>query len=179
VLVEVVEPDEDLYSKAVRGDLVAFERLYARHERRLFGFVLRLLENRAEAEEAFHDTFVNLLNANVVRFEEARFAAWLYRIARNVCANRLRSRARGEAALAWVEREGLPGPSPEELLVREEQSHALARAVARLPAGFADVFHLRSSGLSYEEIASVLEVPLGTVKSRMNALVQKLQGELT
>jgi RNA polymerase sigma-70 factor (ECF subfamily) len=175
-----MDTDEQLFARLRQGDMAAFDRLYARHERRLFGFILRMLHDRGDAEEVFHDTFLNVLKAGQVHFREARFAAWLYRIARNLCANRLRSKRRGFFA---VEKLKAPAeefsPSPEELAAHEERSFALAGAVERLPEALADVFHLRTSGLSYEEIAGVLEIPLGTVKSRMNTLVQQLKGELS
>ncbi len=69
-------------------------------------------------------------------------------------------------------------PTPEQRLVEEERAFALSTAVQKLPEGLADVFHLRSSGLSYLEIADVLAVPIGTVKSRINALVHHLKGAM-
>jgi RNA polymerase sigma-70 factor (ECF subfamily) len=171
--------DEALYALARKGNVPAFDQLYARYERRLFGFVLRLLSDRAQAEEIFHDVMLSVIEGEAASFEQARFKAWLFRVARNACANRLRSKVRGEGALA---RAGAPddiAASPEQRLVEEERAFALAGAVRKLPEALSDVFHLRSSGLSYAEIADVLDVPLGTVKSRMNALVEQLQGEVS
>lgn len=173
-----VETDEALFLAAMGGDLTAFERLYARYERRLFGFLLRLLGDRAEAEEVFHDVFVSALQAKHVRFEEARFSAWLFRIARNAASNRHRSRSRSEGALAKEAAIDGTSATPLDRLLEEERSFRLSTAVKKLPAALADVFHLRCSGLSYEEIAAVLEVPLGTVKSRMNSLTNQLRGEV-
>jgi RNA polymerase sigma-70 factor (ECF subfamily) len=171
--------DEDLYTKARVGDVRAFDQLYARYERRLFGFVLRLLGDRGQAEEVFHDALLAVLRGGPATFEQTFFKAWLFRVARNACANRLRSRARGEGALARAGADEETTPSAEQRLVEEERSFALATAVRQLPAQLADVFHLRTSGLSYAEIASVLEVPVGTVKSRMSTLVHELKGELS
>jgi RNA polymerase sigma-70 factor (ECF subfamily) len=171
--------DEELYAMVRIGNVRAFDQLYARYERRLFGFVLRLLNDRALAEEVFHDVLLSMLHGEEASFQEARFRAWLFRVARNACANRMRSKSRGEGALSRVTLNEEAAASPEQRLVEEERAFALASAVRKLPEALKDVFHLRTSGLSYGEIADVLEVPLGTVKSRMNALVQQLQGEVS
>ncbi len=171
--------DEELCARAREGDAAAFDQLYARYEQVLFGFLLRLLGDRAEAEEAFHDTFLKVLEAATVRFDGAqRFSSWLFRIARNVCANRFRRHHRGEGALRRLAAASDETVTAEDQLAERERASALSRAVLGLPNTLADVFHLRTSGLSYEEIAGVLDVPLGTVKSRMNALVTQLKESL-
>lgn len=171
--------DEALYALARKGNVPAFDQLYARYERRLFGFLVRQLKERAQAEEVFHDVMLSIIEGEAASFEQARFKAWLFRVARNACANKLRSKLRGEGALARSQVPDDLAASPEQRLVEEERAFALASAVRKLPEALSEVFHLRSSGLSYAEIADVLEVPLGTVKSRMNALVQQLQGEVS
>src|SRR5947209_17991077 len=111
-----METDEALFARARGGDMAAFDRLYGRHERRLFGFILRLLGDRADAEEIFHDVFLSAFKARHVEIQDARFAAWLYRIARNACANKVRSRKRGANAMLKLGDETPAAPSPEELL---------------------------------------------------------------
>lgn len=174
-----METDEELYSRARRGDVAAFDGLYARYERRLFGFALRFLGDRRDAEEVFHDAFLTVLRSRDLRFDQARFAAWLFRVARNLCANRLRSRRRGRHALDLVSAPSeLGAPSPEELIEHEERVLSLKAAVDHLQPALAEVFRLRQSGLSYLEVAAVLGLPLGTVKSRMNTLVKQLQAKV-
>lgn len=175
------EPDEVLWARAHRGDEAAFDRLYARYEHRVFGFLVRLLHgDRVVAEEVFHDTFLRVLDGRHLEPRGAlSFSAWLFRVARNLASNQLRKRRRGLHALERLSATETFEPTPEEHLGERERASALARAVESLPQGLADVFHLRTSGLSYEEIAGVLELPLGTVKSRLNTLVQQLRGVLT
>jgi RNA polymerase sigma-70 factor (ECF subfamily) len=172
------ETDEQLYARARRGDVAAFDTLYARYERRLFGFVFRLLQDRSAAEEVFHDALLEVIDGPQLSFTQASFSAWLFRVARNACANRLRSTSRKDSALLRLAAVDEPGPSPEQQLFETERASRLASAVARLPRALSDLFHLRASGLSYDEIALVLDVPTGTVKSRIHTLVSQLKEEL-
>ena len=173
-----MDTDEALCALAQQGDTSAFDRLYARYEHRLFGFTLRLLGDAAEAEEVFHDTFLKVLEAPA-RFDGApRFSAWLFRVARNLCANKHRGRARGDGALLRLQATEDLVPTPEDRAQEHERATALNRAVRKLPQTLSEVFHLRTCGLSYEEIAGVLEVPVGTVKSRMHSLVSQLKGAM-
>jgi len=176
--------DETLYARAKGGDMRSFDALYARYEACLFGFIISQVRDRADAEDLFHQAFVNALKAPVVRFEGGGgFRAWIYRIARNLVISRARRSQRGARALAEVARSPeVHGPrSPrasDEALADEELRVALEAAVARLPPTLSEVFHLRVSGLRYEEIADVLECPVGTIKSRMNQMVTQLREEL-
>jgi RNA polymerase sigma-70 factor (ECF subfamily) len=172
-----MESDETLYARVRAGDLGAFDRLYQRYERRLFGFILLLVGQRAEAEEVLHDAFLGVLESREVRFTEASFSTWLYRVARNLCLNRLRARRRAAAAEADIEPPAA-APDAAERLERHQLDAALAGAVARLSPALADVYRLRAAGLSYDEISGALDIPVGTVKSRMNQLVHQLQKEV-
>lgn len=174
-----MESDERLYERLRGGELDAFDALYARYERRLFAFVRGFLDDAHEAEDVFHEAFLGVLRGRAADFSRGSFRSWLYQVARNACLNRLRSRARGERA----QRDSAEAAPPEaaradEKLERAEAAAALGDAVARLPQSLTEVYRLRASGLSYEEMSRVLDVPLGTVKSRMHELIAQLRKEL-
>jgi RNA polymerase sigma-70 factor (ECF subfamily) len=174
-----VDSDEALYARIKQGDMLAFDALYERYETRLFGFLYAQIQNRADAEDAFHEAFLSALKSPIAHFERGGFRAWLYRVARNLTVNRARTQQRGARALAQLPN-GQPthAASPNEALEEHELERALEVAIARLPPALSEVFHLRRSGLSYDEIASVLEIPLGTLKSRMHQMVTHLREEL-
>jgi RNA polymerase sigma-70 factor (ECF subfamily) len=169
--------DEALYERVRTGDLRAFDALYDRYAGPLLGFVTRMLGDRAEAEDVLQETFLKVLEGPRADFSTGRFRAWAYEVARNQGLNRLRGRARvvpGEAPVLVQ----APRPDAEAVLAAAEASRALEDAARRLPRALAEVYDLRRSGLSYEEMAGVLGVPLGTVKSRLHETVHKLKEEM-
>jgi RNA polymerase sigma-70 factor, ECF subfamily len=169
--------DEVLYRRMVGGDMTAFDLLYTRYERCLFGFVLAQVRDRAEAEDIFHEAFMTLLRER--RAELDSFRAWVFQVARNLCRNRTRSRQRAARAMETVARsETAAVPLPESTLASRQAGAALERALAKLPAPLHELYELRVAGLSYEEMAEVLGVPLGTVKSRMHEMVGRLRDEV-
>ena len=175
-----MEPDDLLVARLRAGDMTAFDALYVRYESSLFGFVRSYLSDAAEAEDVFHEAFVAVLkNAHT---DLSQFRAWLYTTARNLCLNRLRSQKRGAAAKEKILRAIVPGPAappdPEERLIDRDVADALKGVIEQLPKDSLELFHLRASGLSYDEMASVLEVPLGTVKSRMHQLIHHLRKDM-
>jgi RNA polymerase sigma-70 factor (ECF subfamily) len=167
--------DEALYARQrQQGELAAFDVLYARYERRLYGFIHGYLSARADVEEVFHDAFLQVLRSREVRFERGSFAAWIFKVARHLALNRVRGGRRASAAVQQQPPAEQP-PGPDEQLAAVERTAALARAVAALPPGLAEVYRLRTGGMSYEDIAFTLEIPLGTVKSRTHEMVARLK----
>jgi RNA polymerase sigma-70 factor (ECF subfamily) len=173
-----MDSDEALYARVKQGDIRAFDELYGRYASRLFGFLRPQLPTRADAEDVFHESLLATLESAEVAFDRGSFRTWLYRIARNLVLNRIRSHGRGEVAVAKLASGDEPPPSTDERVAHGELLRALDSAVARLPAPLSDVYHLRSSGLSYDEMATVLGLPIGTLKSRMNQMVTVLREEL-
>jgi RNA polymerase sigma-70 factor (ECF subfamily) len=172
-----MESDEHLHARIREGDLAAFDTLYARYEGPLFGFLVATLRDRPEAEDALHDVFLRALETPPAHLSGGGFRAWLFRVAKNHTLNRWRSRSRGAAATKNLEAAPRPATARDQL-VRRVLHVALEGAVERLPETLAEVYRLRSSGLSYEEMAEVLETPLGTVKSRMHEMVKLLREDV-
>jgi RNA polymerase sigma factor (sigma-70 family) len=172
-----MDSDERLLDRVREGDLPAFDELYARYEGPLYGFLRATLGNRADAEDALHESFLKTLKSRHVTFDQGGFRTWLYRVARNVALNRRRSEARGAVAKAQLPRDQRL-PTAHDQLEARQIAAALEGAVDRLPPPLAEVYRLRTSGLTYEEIAGVIEAPLGTVKSRMHEMVRLLREDM-
>ena len=153
-----------------RGDPRAFEELVIAYQHRVFGVALRMLGSRAEAEEAAQEVFLRAHRAIADFRGDAKLSTWLYAIASRLCMNRLASGERrllreGEETLARIP-SGHASPADE--LERSERDAALHRAIAELSDERRLVVVLRDlEGLSYEEIAAVLGVRTGTVRSRI------------
>lgn len=172
--------DEALRERLLRGDLRAFDALYDRHARPLYGFIRRLLGDAHEAEDVLHETFMAMLREQGA-VDVVSLRAWLYRVARNLCLNRIRSRRRGARALATEAADVAAShtPSAEQGYEARETALRLQAAVARLPEGLAELYALRAGGMTHEEIAAVLSIPVGTVKSRTHDMVNRLREEMT
>jgi RNA polymerase sigma-70 factor, ECF subfamily len=175
----MADSDEALYARVKRGDLAAFDELYARYAGRLFRFLAAQLPTTADAEDVFHESMLATLESKEVTFESASFRTWLYRIARNRVLNRRRSSGRGDAAMLRLRGGGDDSPAAADDRIAEGQlAQALECAVGRLPDKLSALYHLRASGLSHEEMATVLGIPVGTIKSRMSEMVKVLREEL-
>ena len=170
-----MESDEALYQRWIAGDLRAFDQLYARFERPLFGFVRAFIRDAGEAEDVLHEAFLAVLRERAQGIRS--FRSWIYEVTRHLCLNRVRSRKRAEKAVTAVE-PPTAEPAADEQLDARRRAVRLESAVARLPASLAEVYRLRASGMSYDEVAAVLGVPVGTVKSRMHEMVSRLKEEV-
>jgi RNA polymerase sigma-70 factor (ECF subfamily) len=163
------------------GDATAFEELVITYQHRVFGVALRMLGNAAEAEEVAQEAFVRAHRALGDFRGDAKLSTWLYAITSRLCLNRLAS---GERRLARQGEDTLlrlsdAAPRPDAALERRELETALGRAIADLAEDGRIVVVLRDlEGLSYEEIAQVLELPLGTVRSRLHRARADLKAKL-
>jgi RNA polymerase sigma-70 factor (ECF subfamily) len=163
------------------GDATAFEELVITYQHRVFGVALRMLGNAAEAEEVAQEAFIRAHRALGDFRGDAKLSTWLYAITSRLCLNRLAS---GERRLARQGEDTLlrladANPRPDAALEHRELETALGRAIAELPEDRRIVVVLRDlEGLSYEEIARVLELELGTVRSRLHRARADLKEKL-
>lgn len=170
-----------LVARLRQGDRHAFEELVIAYQHRVFGVALRMLGNRAEAEEIAQETFLRAHRALPDFRGEARLQTWLYAIASRLCLNRLASpdrrlvRGDDEALAAAPSDE----PSAAARLERAERDAAVREAIAALPEERRIVVVLRDlEGLSYEEIGEVLGLEPGTVRSRLHRARLDLKNKL-
>ncbi len=172
--------DESLYEQLLGGDMRAFDVLYERYERPLFGFIRQYVEDTAQAEEIFHEAFLAVLRERRKRRAITSFKAWIYRVTRNLCLNRIRQRDRAARAISRLaELPARETDDPASSLASVEVEEALRLAVARLPEHLRELFALRATGMSYESLAETLGIPLGTVKSRVNSMLNRLREEMS
>ncbi|GAB4338132.1 MAG: RNA polymerase sigma factor [Candidatus Abyssubacteria bacterium] len=184
-------PDEVLMEEYAKGDIGAFESLVDRHRGPLFGYLCRMLGNRQQAEDAFQEVFIRVINSSGRYTRRAKFTTWFYKIAHNVCVDMLRresyrkteslfepvSETHNRARLHDILPSSNPGPA--ELLARRQVSDALKKCVARLSADQREVFVLRQyQGLSFQEIARATRASESTVKSRMRYALNNLRAML-
>lgn len=151
------------------------------YQHRVFGVALRMLGNRAEAEEIAQETFLRAHRALGAFRGEARLGTWLYAIASRLCLNRLASGPRRHERSDDIALLQAPAGGPDAVgaLERGELEAALHQAVAALPEERRIVVVLRDlEGLSYEEIGEVLGVPLNTVRTRLHRARLDLKSKL-
>jgi RNA polymerase sigma-70 factor (ECF subfamily) len=162
------EPDDRaLVIRCRSGDRSAFGVLVRRYQRRVFGLGLRMLGSADDADDLVQETFLRAWRA-LDRFEEDRpLAPWLLRIATNQALNVLA--ARGRRPVEELN-ESMPadGPGPDRLAEQRGLHERIRRAMAELPDEQRAILALRAGeGLSYREIADTLDIPVGTVMSRL------------
>jgi RNA polymerase sigma-70 factor, ECF subfamily len=184
--VVVEDPDRELVSRWQAGDEKAFEELIERHERRVYRLLYRMMGNREDAEDLTQETFLSL-HRHGHRFRaESRFSTFIYRVAANAALNRRRALGRGRQRVEKLKTrndagDDLPASprNPEDAVGGAEVSVHVRVALERLsPALRMPVILYDIEGLAYGEIAKVLGVAEGTVKSRIHRARQALRQQL-
>lgn len=167
--------DVELIASAIKGRESGFEELVRRYQRPIVAYVYRMLNDYEAALDVTQEVFIKVYNSLDKYSSEYKFSTWLYRIAHNAAIDWMR---RNSANLQSLETENEDGayqiqlesqaPSPEQLRERSEWRNEIDAVVKCLPTVYKELIILRhSKDLSYDEIAEVMNLPLGTVKNRL------------
>ena len=178
---------EDLLIKrAQSGDVAAFEALIEAYEQKVFHIAYRMAGNPDDAADMAQEILLKIFR-NVGKFKgESKFSTWVYRVATNTCLDELK-KAKRKAAYSLDEEfeteEGQLGvevadtaPTPEQRVEGQEIRDAITEAISRLSEEHRQIIILRDiNGLTYEEVADILDCSLGTVKSRISRAREQLR----
>ena len=176
-------PEQLLIQKAQKGDPDAFAALVDEHQRYIYNLALRVVKDENEALDLAQETFVRAWTALPNFKGQSQFRTWLYRIVTNLCYNRLPHLRRSLNDLGDDVMEELPEShfeTPAQAFESNETKQHLQQAIASLDANYQMLITLRyQNELSYEEIASTLNLPLGTVKTGIFRAKEQLRRTLS
>jgi RNA polymerase sigma-70 factor (ECF subfamily) len=167
--------DEELVARSIGGDLDSFNQLVLRWERPIYALAYRVIGREEDARDVCQETFLRAFRALGGFKGQAKFSSWLYRITLNLCRDWIRRERRTPIAQApegvdlfdlASEQEDVE--SVEDLASRRQLGRAVARAMATLPEDQRTAIVLKEyHGLTFQEIATLLDCPLSTVKTRL------------
>jgi len=161
-----VSTDRDLIVRARRGERDAFGELVTRYQTGVFNVCYRLLHERGEAEDLAQETFMRAYDRLHTFDLEREFGPWIRRVAANLCLNHLESQK--VTAPLDEERDADESPRPEKQVEVQERSEQIRKALLSLPLHYRVIVELRHyQDLSYDEIATELNIPLSDVKSHL------------
>ena len=178
--------DEELIFRFQNGDEQSYIELVKRYKDRLINFVFRLVNDRDQAEDIIQDTMLKLYTHKHYYKNIAKFSTWIYTIAGNFAKTELRKKktrkVTNNSQLGPEDRDYDPpsnDPNPQKLVESKFINKKIHEAIEKLPKHFKVVIVLRDiEKLPYEEISNIVDVPLGTVKSRINRARIQLQKDL-
>jgi RNA polymerase sigma-70 factor (ECF subfamily) len=168
--------DEELVARAKAGDLDSFNQLVSRWERPIYALAYRTLGREEDARDVVQEAFLRAYRGLKGFKGEAKFSSWLYRITLNLCRDWSRRERRapivqlpeGTDPVELADERVQTSESVEDLVARREMSDAVAKAMAELPEEQRTAIMLKEyHGLTFQEIAGMLDCPLSTVKTRL------------
>ncbi|MGH7532170.1 MAG: RNA polymerase sigma factor [Gemmatimonadales bacterium] len=185
--------DQDIVLAARLGSEAAYRELLKRYERPVFSLIYRMVRDRELAEDLTQETFIKALNALDSYRPEYKFSSWIFKIANNAAIDQLRRREldtlsldgapsaeTAEAIEATSLQVGSKGESPLDELEAKEIGTAIEQAIGRLRPEYRSCILLRHvEGRAYEEIAEMLDLPLGTVKTYIHRARNELREYLS
>ena len=167
--------DSELIEIAISGREESFEELVRRYQRPITNYVYRMLGNYDAALDVTQEIFIKVYNSMARYSSEYKFSTWLYKISHNAAIDYIRRHSVHEQSLEAENEDGVyqvqyesKRPSPEQERERSEWREEIDTVVKRLPTGYRELILLRhTKDLSYDEIAEITNLPLGTVKNRL------------
>ena len=167
--------DEELVARSRGGDLDSFNQLVLRWERPIYALAYRVIGREEDARDVAQETFLRAFRALSGFKGQAKFSSWLYRITLNLCRDWIRRERRAPVAqapegmdLVELASEAEPAESIEDLVARKDLTRLVEKAMAKLPHEQRTAIILKEyHGLTFQEIADMLECPLSTVKTRL------------
>ncbi|HEY2431176.1 MAG TPA: sigma-70 family RNA polymerase sigma factor [Vicinamibacterales bacterium] len=178
--------DEELVARSQGGDMESFNQLVMRWERPIYALAYRTIGREEDARDVCQETFLRAFRALKGFKGQAKFSSWLYRIALNLCRDWLRRERRQPVVqapegvdLIEMASAATPTETVEDLVARQEISAAVARVMALLPEEQRTAIILKEyHGLTFQEIADMLDCPLSTVKTRLYQGLSVLRRQL-
>lgn len=181
-------PNSDLIKKAVEGDEAAYKKLMENYRGAIYNLLYKMVRNREETEDLVQEAFMKAFKALPSFNEEYAFSTWLYKIAINNCIDHMRKKRLKTYSInkpvrskdGELNRE-FPDTSmsPDKKVLSDERSNIIGAAIDELPENYRTAILLRhKEERSYEEIAEILDIPLGTVKARIFRAREMLKKKL-
>ena len=178
--------DEELVARSQGGDLESFNQLVVRWERPIYALAYRVIGREEDARDVAQETFLRAFRALKGFKGQAKFSSWLYRITLNLCRDWMRRERRTPVAqppegvdIIELAGEATPSESIEDLVSRHELGRAVGKAMATLPEEQRTAIILKEyHGLTFQEIADLLDCPLSTVKTRLYQGLSVLRRQL-
>lgn len=178
--------DAELVSTAIGGREASFEELVRRYQRPIVSYVYRMLNDYDNSLDVTQEVFIKVYNSLDRYSCDYKFSTWLYRIAHNAAIDHLRRNSMNSQSIETDNGDGTyqlqiesPNPTPEQDRERSEWRAEIESVVKELPAAYRDLILLRHSrDLSYDEIAEITDLPLGTVKNRLFRAREMMRGLL-
>jgi RNA polymerase sigma-70 factor (ECF subfamily) len=172
------DQDEILIAQVARGDLLAFSHLVEKHKRRAYAIALGMVGTPDEAYDLSQDAFLRVYRA-ARKFDPARrFFPWFYAILTNLCRTHLKKRSR-EVAIDRIAEPFSHAAGPDEAYAGRETRRRLWGAIQRLPVSDREIVMMAHFwDYSYKEMSALLNIPIGTVMSRLYYARRKLKREL-
>ncbi len=171
--------EADLIRRAQSGDSDSFSMLIETHEKRIYNVAYKFMQNEPDAQDAAQDTIIKMYT-NIGKFNfKSSFLTWAYRVCANTCLDLLRKKKPDVQVEEYVNVVESKTGNPENETVNNELSRNISRCIKSLAQKYMAVLVLKDiEGMRYEEIAQILKISVGTVKSRLSRAREKVRSEM-